>query len=296
MSFPLRWMRRLGCIIAGTTCLLFPCIPAIAARAEARVVPPWVACAVWQSVSGLGGEQLTAISAASRSDIWAVGTAGPEGSQRTLMAHWDGIRWQIAPSPNPPALDDRLFGVVAITANDAWAVGATLNRSSSRPEQPLIEHWDGRRWSVTPSPITPGNGDYYLYGVAADAPNDVWAVGTRAGGTATLIEHWDGRRWRIVPGARLGPDGGSLQSVAVLSADDVWAAGSVTGNYRTGLIEHWDGRRWYVVPEPALPAQYMYQYTYISSIAGVSRTDVWAVGGYEAIPGRAGPIIEHWDG
>src|SRR5256714_8174769 len=157
MSFPLRWMRRLGCIIAGTPGLLFPGIPAIAARAEARVVPPWVACAVWQSVSGLGGEQLTAISAASRSDIWAVGTAGPEGSQRTLMAHWDGIRWQIVPSPNPPAFDDRLFGVVAITANDAWAVGETLKRNSRRLGQPLIEPRDGTPWSGMPVPIPPPN-------------------------------------------------------------------------------------------------------------------------------------------
>jgi hypothetical protein len=80
-------------------------------------------------------------------------------------------------------IGDRLFGVVAITANDAWTVGAMLNRISSRLEQPLIEHWDGRRWSVTPSPIPPADGDYYLDGVAADAPNDVWAVGTRTGGT-----------------------------------------------------------------------------------------------------------------
>jgi hypothetical protein len=130
MSFPLRWMRCLGCIIAGTTCLLFPCIPAVAARAEPRVVAPPTACLVWQSVSGLGGGQLTAISAASRSDIWAVGTAGPEGSPRTLTAHWDGIRWQIVPSPNPPVFEDRLFGVVAITANEAWAVGETLNRAA----------------------------------------------------------------------------------------------------------------------------------------------------------------------
>ena len=72
-------------------------------------------------------------------------------------------------------IGDRLFGVVAITANDAWTVGAMLNRISSRLEQPLIEHWDGRRWSVTPSPIPPADGDYYLDGVAADTPNDTYA-------------------------------------------------------------------------------------------------------------------------
>ena len=106
MSLPLRWMRCLGRIVAGTTCLLFPCLPAVAARAAPRVVPP-AACTVWQSVCDLGGGQLTAISAASRSDIWDVGTTGPEASQRTLTAHWDGIRWQIVPSPSPPTFDDR---------------------------------------------------------------------------------------------------------------------------------------------------------------------------------------------
>src|SRR2546425_11652907 len=110
MSFPFRWIRCLGCIIAGITCLLFPCLPAVAARAEPRVVSPRAACAVWQSVSGLGGGQLTAISAAARSDIWAVGTAGPDGSPRTLTAHWDGIRWQIVPSPNPLGFGDGLLG------------------------------------------------------------------------------------------------------------------------------------------------------------------------------------------
>src|SRR5437764_7541335 len=111
MSLPFRWMRCPGRIIAGTTCLLFSCLPAVAARAEPRVVPPRAACAVWQSVSGLGGGQLSAISAASRSDIWAVGIAGPEGSPRTLTAHWDGIRWQIVPSPNPLGFGDGLLGI-----------------------------------------------------------------------------------------------------------------------------------------------------------------------------------------
>src|SRR4051794_8054896 len=115
MFLPSCRIRYLGCIIAGTTCLLVPCIPAVAARAQPPVVSPRAACAVWQSVSNLGGGQLSAISAASRSDIWAVGTAGPDGSQRTLTAHWDGIRWRIVPSPSPPSFNDDLFDVVAIT-------------------------------------------------------------------------------------------------------------------------------------------------------------------------------------
>jgi hypothetical protein len=66
-------------------------------------------------------------------------------------------------------IGDRLFGLVAITANDAWTVGAMLNMISSRLEQPLIEHWDGRRWSVIPEPALPGQLGYlYSLGPATE--------------------------------------------------------------------------------------------------------------------------------
>src|SRR5436309_3023426 len=79
-----------------------------------------------------------------------------------------------------------------LAAGAAFAGSAGTNRSTECPGE----------WNVVPSPnISRQN---YLTGVAAVAPNDIWAVGYSSlspyGGTErTLIEHWDGTSWSIVP-------------------------------------------------------------------------------------------------
>jgi hypothetical protein len=64
---------------------------------------------------------------------------------------------------------------------------------------PLVEHWNGREWSVVDvsSPDTINNA---LVAVSARAPDDVWAVGRyfSCGVARALVEHWDGSAWRIV--------------------------------------------------------------------------------------------------
>ncbi|HVC79968.1 MAG TPA: hypothetical protein VNL35_05620 [Chloroflexota bacterium] len=94
-----------------------------------------------------GGGENTAIlydvSAASSTDIWAVGiyylyyNAGG-GATRTLAEHWDGAAWHIVPSPNPDttgpatqAQSNMLFGVAAVPGTrQAWAVGRYLSQGT----------------------------------------------------------------------------------------------------------------------------------------------------------------------
>jgi hypothetical protein len=65
------------------------------------------------------------------------------------------------------------MSVVAISADDVWAVGWTGGNSGPIT---LIEHWNGSTWSVVPSP-NPSATDNHLWGVTALATNNVWAVG-----------------------------------------------------------------------------------------------------------------------
>ena len=60
-----------------------------------------------------------------------------------------------------------LYGVAAISARDAWAVGYAGSHSTS---EPLIAHWNGKAWKRLPGP-RPGLGSY-LYGVAAISASD----------------------------------------------------------------------------------------------------------------------------
>jgi hypothetical protein len=76
--------------------------------------------------------RLFGITAVSPTDIWAFGSyfaADGSGHQKTLLLHWDGTAWSVAPSPNPTKggfLSDLLFAGVAVAPRKVWIVGAEL--------------------------------------------------------------------------------------------------------------------------------------------------------------------------
>ena len=91
----------------------------------------------------------------------------------------------------------------------------------------------GGAWEVVASPNT-GSPNNYLFGVAAIASNDVWAVGAygELGTTAQqLIEHWDGASWTVVASPSL-PASNELLAASAVSADNVWAVG---GQFRRSI-------------------------------------------------------------
>jgi hypothetical protein len=77
-----------------------------------------------------------------------------------------------------------LESVAAAPKSDAWAVGS------------LIEHWNGTKWEVVPSPSPSPHPDA-LQGVAVLSRAYAWAVGYR--GNKTLIERWNGTAWTVQP-------------------------------------------------------------------------------------------------
>jgi predicted SnoaL-like aldol condensation-catalyzing enzyme len=185
--------------------------------------------------------------------------------------------------------------VGVVSATDVWAVGY----GPPRPGEPrfvkrtLIEHWDGKAWSIVPSADPPlATPQAELFSVFGLSSNNVWAVGfyydNSRGVDLTLIEHWDGVSWTIV--ASPNPDSGlnHLRSVAGVASNDIWAVG-LAGNGNTynpfrSLIEHWDGVSWTVVSNPGLNELF--------GLTAIAANNVWSVGNRTASP----DIIEHWDG
>jgi hypothetical protein len=94
---------------------------------------------------------LAAVSAASFTDAWAVGTYYPSSSGvlATLAHHFDGTRWTAYPLPNVGVQENVLLAVSMPSPNDAWAVGYYVNGKFE--QKTLIEHFDGSEWSVAPS-------------------------------------------------------------------------------------------------------------------------------------------------
>lgn len=245
------------------------------------------------SSSIISVNRLRGVSALSANDVWTVGWStkpnGPEFAEQTLIEHWDGAKWSIIPSPNPvittaEADVSQLYGVAALSPNDVWAVGEYKN-ICCLPSRTLIEHWDGAKWSIVPSP-SPETGSNSLQAVAAVSANDVWAAGYYGSDNPnepvlTLILHWDGAKWSQVPSPNPNRDIGytnGIYGITVVSANDIWAVG-FSGNYKQGfepLILHWDGRSWNVQTAPKFSTQEIGSTFY--GVSAVSANDIWAVG------------------
>src|SRR5205823_4934960 len=138
--------------------------------------------------------------------------------------------------------------------------------------QTLVEHWDGARWSIVPSPNL-GTGYNQLNAVTAvPCSPELWAVGTA--GSSTLILHWDGTQWSIISSPNPGTNP-QLYSVAANSTCDVWAVGYTGGNSGPlTLTEHWNGSTWSVVTSPN-PSTTQNR---LLGVTALATNNVWAVG------------------
>ncbi len=239
-------------------------------------------------------DMLFGASASSSSDVWAVGTQqNSNGGFESLAYHWNGSSWSVMPTADPGTNDNLLYGVVAVSPDDAWAVGQQLNNAG--PDQALVEHWDGQSWSAVTTPVEHA-GTTMLNAVAAEGQN-VYAVGqvdSPAGGGRPLVEVYDGASWSVahLP-ASAGSIWTSLWGVAA-TPDSVWAAGTyvdpTTDNNNPLLIHEVDGV-WTVDTGPAPGSG-------SNILGGVDATtggELWAAGVFDN-GGSEMPYIENFPG
>jgi hypothetical protein len=256
---------------------------------------------------------LSGVAGSSAGDVWAVGDATTITNQNIaiqlpLLLHWNGSSWSVAQGAGLPGQQPgtsyfaQLSGVVALAANNAWAVGSVPAQFG---QSVLIEHWNGSTWSLVAGANPGQNGDDSLVAVSADSPNDLWAVGTgplpSAQGCAlasnALVEHWNGIHWTsVAPALPPSPSGVyvpfGLADVAAVAPNDVWIA----GGYRTGsstgytsiapTIEHWNGSGWSIVQSPNIATT--------AGLEGMAASGgtAWAVGQTKATNGAGPTLIE----
>jgi hypothetical protein len=189
--------------------------------------------------------------------------------------------------PGMPKPGSSLLGIAGTSSNDIWAVGESHGKTFDQSS--LIEHWDGRGWSIVDAPDA-GR----LKAIVAVAPDDAWALGDR-----TLL-HWDGATWTSVDIPKV--PGASLSTMATSGSGDIWIAGvrpgPFIGHNTRGLstvVMHLDGRRWTLTPTPNPGSRD----NYVEGIVAVAPDDVWAAG-YSSDLGKGSPeaqsLTMHWDG
>src|SRR5258706_4368178 len=237
---------------------------------------------------------LAAVAALSVTDAWAVGSYHTNGhSLKTLIEHWNGSASKVQPSPRPVTGNNTLSSVVAVSRSNVWAVGDTL--SISGEQRTLIEHWNGRSWTVQHSP-SPGSSST-LAAVAAVSGSNAWAVGysDSSDGTTskTLVEHWNGSSWQVQASPNPSVQYNFLCGVVATSGTNAWTAGTyVQAGYQAPVMEHWNGQAWSVHASAYQPAGYEYD---PCAMAAPSARNIWAVGSRWYFSADR-TLIEHWNG
>jgi hypothetical protein len=229
----------------------------------------------WSAVTSPVTYTLMSADMVSANDGWAVGYEGfwPNGTLKgSVLLRWEGNIWSNnwGDSSGIP-----LFAVAMVSASDVWAVGDSAG---------WTYHLDGNTWASVPRP-----GGLALTSVAMVSANDGWAVGGSNDcaysphETWGTILRWDGSAWSLVEESI--PDK-KLNSVALVSATDGWAVGyycHYNGDYSItydSVTMRWNGSSWNEVDTPTEWS--------LNSVAMVSATDGWAVGGRG--------VILHWNG
>ncbi len=203
--------------------------------------------------------------------------------------------WRIVNSPNMGSDNNQVTALSAVSTNDVWATGS-FTIPGTQTSNGLIQHWDGSRWSIVPSP-NPGSRSYFIKAVSAVSTNDVWAVGFTADKNGnnhrTLTEHWDGSQWSIVSSPNAGNQDNFLVGTVAVSTNNVWAVGlGINSSGGSTLILHWNGTQWSVVPSPNPGSTFYFQ----TEARAVSANDIWSVGAAVNNNGVFQTLIEHWNG
>src|SRR6185437_6051540 len=215
-------------------------------------------------------DSLSAVTATSASDVWAVGfgfSAGIIKSVHGLPAIGRLAIGRLAIGRLAIGRADRRTGLAAPEASPPAAIP---------PFETFILHWDGRTWTRVPSP-NPGSGGL-LFAVDAMSPANALAVGEEAqpDQLTTLALHWDGKAWIRVATSNPGSSGeDELNGVTFTSPGTAWAAGdsgSIGGFDGRSVIEEWNGTRFRAVRAPVSGI------SSLSAIGSSSPSDIWAVG------------------
>jgi hypothetical protein len=199
---PRTWLNAVSCV-SSTACVA---VGGTAAFVFAPVIERWDGRR-WRSqgvtVDNRSAE-LRGISCVAADDCMAVGADWYVDSD-ALAAHWDGHHWSPTPRAPLPRGAQSSFTAVSCPRRDFCTATGTLTYPNYAPTA-LIEHWDGRQWSIawaTPA----GGGSRILSAVSCVDSAHCVAVGwtssraarrrfSRAGTEA------DGAPWSIRPSTR----------------------------------------------------------------------------------------------
>jgi len=266
--------------------------------------------------TGTDVNALSAVTCTAGPTCFAVGSHSSQATADTLVERWTGGAWSVVPSDSVGGgLDSFLNAVTCVDSTRCWAVG-DVEPNSGKSATPLIEDWDGAKWSIVTAQNPTGSQITVLTGVSCVSATDCFAVGyyaqiassglvfglNQVGAIVlaqTLVEHWNGQSWAMISSPDTSPAKSNvLLGVTCVSATDCWAVGYAEGTSTFGgLVEQWNGNAWSIVASPQTMGN---QSSGLLGVACTSDTACWAVG-YSYLGSGVNAkdfqtYVEAWDG
>jgi hypothetical protein len=231
-------------------------------------------------------------------------------------AGWDGVRWAVQRTPSPVGAVSAGLGGVSCRAAACVGVGSYTSTSNGLRIFTLAERWDGRRWTIEPTPSPGVDRDLRAAGLgsvscpsttACTAVGGLGEIAVVAGSSPRpLAERWNGRRWTVqtVPELPFDFHAGSLSGVSCPSVRACVAVGATPligkptprpGSATIPFAERWDGRRWRMQRLP-IPAGASDLHITIGTVSCTSAAACTAIGKYGAPFEDITPFAERWNG
>ena len=195
---------------------------------------------------------LFGVAAISESDVWAVGAQQDANELwHTLTEHWNGSQWSVVNAVDAGQSGNQFYAVKALASNNVYAVGQQAG--AGFPNQALIEHWNGKSWSVVTSPADASTA--LPLGVTA-TKSSLTVVGQQETDTAPYTTYVaagtpSGLSIQSTPNASDGEN--DLFGVETAADGSTWAVGwdinTTTGNHDPLILQGINGV-WSLVPSP----------------------------------------------
>ena len=190
----------------------------------------------------------TNASCASDGSCMAVGqfydaSYAPAELNRLLALQSIGSEWVEREVPEPglgyPSLND----VSCTSAHACTAVGGGY--AGNEEWLPIVERWNGEKWTKQEVPLAPGAVGGFLYGVSCMSATECIAVGTsktsKGVWNAKYLARWKEGTWTIMSSSIPSETtGGALNDVSCTSSNFCTAVGSGESGI---LILHWNGSK-----------------------------------------------------
>lgn len=183
------------------------------------------------------GVRLWGLSCVSTTWCMAVGDYNTSSSDQPLLSEvWNGKTWTIHLPPNPSGGNAHaLVGVSCLSTKFCNAVGDSLN--SKLAFVSLGETWNGKSWTIQPTPEGKKKGLSELFDVSCLTTKFCLSVGS-------LAAEWNGKSWSSkafpVPSSK---DITNAVSLSCLSVKDCTAAGGYSSTAGTFTMAWtWNGK------------------------------------------------------